>query len=41
MTAINDGNKAITNKTEELNSTLNSLQQKTIFSEKKQEELES
>lgn len=29
MTAITDGNQAITNKTEELNSTLKSLQQKT------------
>lgn len=41
MTAINDGNKAITNKIEELNSTLKSLQQKTSFIEKKQEELEA
>lgn len=40
MAAINDGNEAIPSKTDELNSTLVSLQQKTTLIEKKQEDLE-
>ena len=40
MKAINEGNKAIASKIEDLNSTLVSLQQKTTFIEKKQEDLE-
>lgn len=41
MAAINDGNRAITHKIEELNSTLKALQQKTTFIEKKREDLEN
>lgn len=40
MAAINEGNKAITSKTEDLNSTLKTLQHKTTLIEKKQEDME-
>jgi hypothetical protein len=40
MAAISEGNKMITSKIEDLNSTLNTLQQKTALIEKKQDDFE-
>lgn len=40
MAAINEGNKAITSRIEDLNLTLKTLQHKTTLIEKKQEDME-